>query len=105
VLGKLLKHIGDERVLWGTDSIWFARRRTRSSDADVRIAEQLQRRTLPGVTPKSSRHLRLKRGRALYGIEPTPGRFEPNRRKSTRFARRCRPRSTYGPETGTEPRA
>jgi hypothetical protein len=22
-LGKLLKHVGQERVLWGTDSIWY----------------------------------------------------------------------------------
>ena len=23
VLGKLLKYVGEKRVLWGTDSIWF----------------------------------------------------------------------------------
>jgi hypothetical protein len=23
VLGKLLKHLGEDRILWGTDAIWF----------------------------------------------------------------------------------
>ena len=27
-LGKLLKHCGPDNVLWGTDSIWYDRRRT-----------------------------------------------------------------------------
>jgi len=35
LLGKLLKHIGEDNVLWGTDALWYGSPQTRSRPSEA----------------------------------------------------------------------
>ena len=86
VLGKLLKYIGDERVLWGTDSIWFGTPQDQiQAMRTFQIAEQLQEaHGYPELTPTIKAGIFGLNAAALYGIEPIAGplRAEPEGRRA-----------------------
>jgi len=104
VLGKLLQHIGDQRVLWGTDSIWFGTPQDQiQAMRTFEIAEQLQEaHGYPAFTPRIKAGIFGLNAAALYGIEPTPGRCEPNPKEVDQIRAALPPARTYGPETRTE---
>ena len=55
LLGKLLKHVGEENVLWGTDSIWYGSPQDQiQAFRSFRIADELvERHGYPALTPGS----------------------------------------------------
>ena len=68
MLGKLLKYVGEERVLWGTDSIWFGTPQDQiQAMRTFQISEQLQEQHgYPDAHARDQgRDLRAQRGRAL----------------------------------------
>jgi len=81
VLGKLLKHIGDERRGFGHRLDLFGTPQDQiQAMRDVRDRRATQRGAhgYPALTPKIKAGIFGLNAAALYGIEPTPGRCEPN---------------------------
>ena len=83
MLGKLLKYVGEERVLWGTDSIWFGTPQDQiQAMRTFQIAEALQEaHGYPKLTPEIKAGIFGLNAAALYDIEPIAGpvRAEPVR--------------------------
>ena len=75
VIGKLLKHVGDERVIWGTDSIWFGTPQDQiQAMRAFRIDEALQEaHGYPPLTPAIKAGIFGLNAAALYDIEPVAG--------------------------------
>ena len=70
-LGKLVKHVGEERVLWGTDSIWYGSPQDqlqafRSFAIDPRLAEQYGYSPL---TPALKAKILGLNGARAYGVD------------------------------------
>jgi uncharacterized protein len=106
-LGKLLRHVGDERVLWGTDSIWYGSPQDqlqafRSFVIDPGIAE---RWGYPSLTPSLKAKVLGLNGAAVYQVDPVAAM---RRAAADPIGRRKRMESgvpsfaTYGPRTGAE---
>ena len=77
VLGKLLKHVGEDRVVWGTDSIWFGTpqdqiQAMRDVPDHPRVPGALR---LPGADRRAEgQDLRADLGRAVRHRGPRVGR-------------------------------
>ena len=90
VLGKLLKYVGEDRVVWGTDSIWFGTPQDQiQAMRTFQISEQLQEQYgYPALTDELKAKIFGLNSARLYGIEPITGQL---RRRpadgSTRSAR------------------
>lgn len=108
-LGKLLKHVGEDNVLWGTDSIWYGSPQDQiQAFRTFQIAEPLREaHGYPAITPA----LRAK----VFGLNATvPYRISPEevklRARADRIGRaRAEYRgeanpsfATYGPKTRRE---
>ena len=105
VLGKLLKYVGEERVLWGTDSIWFGTPQDQiQAMRTFQIGEALQEAArLPEAHARDQgRDLRAQRGRALrHRTDRRPLRAERDA-TSRRSGRRCRRRPRTGPRPSAD---
>ncbi len=101
VIGKLLKYIGDERVVWGTDSIWFGTPQDQIlAMRAFQISEQLQEaHGYPKLTPRIKAGIFGLNSAALYGIEPVAARCEPSPQAVEQIRASLPPARTYGPET------
>ena len=71
-LGKLVKHVGEERVLWGTDSIWYGSPQDqlqafRSFAIDERLGE---RHGYAPLTPALKAKILGLSAAKVYGIDP-----------------------------------
>ncbi|MGQ0824653.1 MAG: amidohydrolase family protein [Actinomycetota bacterium] len=75
VLGKLLTYVGEDRVLWGTDSIWFGTPQDQiQALRTFQIAEELQEtHGYPALTDEIKAKIFGLNAAALYGIEPIRG--------------------------------
>ena len=74
VLGKLLKYVGEDRVVWGTDSIWFGTphdqiQAMRTFQIDAALQE---RYGYPELTDAMKAKIFGLNSAALYDIEPVP---------------------------------
>src|SRR5690606_3539061 len=69
VLGKLLTAVGPERVLWGTDSIWYGSPQAQIEAFRVfEITPEYQERFgYPALTPEVKRRILGANAAALYG--------------------------------------
>jgi hypothetical protein len=72
VLGKLLRHVGQDNLLWGTDCLFYGSPQPLiQAMRTFQISEELRERH---GYPKLTKELRAKilglNGAALYGIEP-----------------------------------
>ena len=106
-LGKLLRHVGETRVLWGTDSIWYGSPQDqlqafRSFAIDPGLAE---RYGYPALTPGLKTKVLGLNGAAVYGVDPVAAM----RRAATdaigrlKLAQAGEPGFvTYGPRTDAE---
>ena len=108
VLGKLLLAVGDDNVLWGTDSIWYG-----SPQDQIRafrtfeISSQLQERYgYPALTPERKAKILGLNAARLYGVDPAAAPCRPSRgdREEARAAHPGDNR-TYGPTTAAAVRA
>jgi len=100
VLGKLLLAVGPDRIVWGTDSIWYGSPQTQiQAFRAFEITEEYQEQFgYPALTPELKRKILGANGAALYGVQPitTGCEFTPAELEQARAALPARPAS-YGP--------
>lgn len=101
VLGKLLKFVGAERVLWGTDSIWFGTPQDQiQAMRTFQISEALQEaHGYPKLTPEIKAGIFGLNAAALYGIEPIVEKCDLSLSDIEKVRATLPPAQTYGPET------
>ncbi len=71
LMGKLLKHVGANNVLWGTDSIWYGSPQDQiQAFRAFQISEGLQQRHgYPALTPTLKRQVFGLNGARVYGVD------------------------------------
>ncbi|MGI9578786.1 MAG: amidohydrolase family protein [Microthrixaceae bacterium] len=104
VLGKLLRHVGDERVVWGTDAIWFGTPQDQiQAMRTFTISEELQERYgYPALTDAIKARIFGLNSAELYGIEPQAGPCEVDAGEIERIRSALGPPRTYGPTTAAD---
>lgn len=106
VLGKLLRYFGEERILWGTDSIWFGSPQDQiQAFRAFEISEEYQERFgYPALTAQAKRKIFGLNGARVYGLDVA--RLSARRGlQDRRLAHRERNNpsfATYGPKTRRE---
>jgi predicted TIM-barrel fold metal-dependent hydrolase len=72
VLGKLLKYVGEDNVVWGTDSIWYGSpQRQIESFLQFEISPQFQQTYgYPALTIERKRKILGLNAARIYGIDP-----------------------------------
>jgi hypothetical protein len=106
VLGKLLVHVGEDNVLWGTDSIWYGspQDQIQAFRAFEITPEYQERFGYPALTPAIKAKILGLNAARVYGVEPTTeGRCElsSTEREELRLSMPSR-NETYGPRTRAE---
>ncbi|HEX6331339.1 MAG TPA: amidohydrolase family protein, partial [Actinomycetota bacterium] len=83
VLGKLLKHVGEDNVVWGTDCLFYGSPQPQIQALRAfRISEELQERFgYPALTKELKAKILGLNGARLYGIPPVPPRCDFTRRE------------------------
>ena len=78
VLGKLLKYVGEDNVLWGTDCLFYGSPQPMIQALRAfRISEEFQERYgYPELTKELKAKILGLNGAALYGVEPITDRCE-----------------------------
>ncbi len=103
LLGKLLKYFGEERILWGTDSIWFGSPQDQiQAFRAFEIGEEYQDRFgYPALSPTAKRKIFGLNAAQVYGIdgERMAGRNGLDRRRLDHRERGNPSFATYGPKT------
>jgi len=101
VLGKLLKHIGEDRVVWGTDSIWFGTPQDQiQAMRTFEITTECQERFgYPALTPEIKARIFGLTSAALYDVDPIRGRCDVSTQELSQVRMSYGPTRTYGPET------
>jgi predicted TIM-barrel fold metal-dependent hydrolase len=109
VLGKLFKHVGENNVLWGTDSIWYGSPQDQiQAFRAFRIAEPLRERYgYPDLTPELRAKVFGLNAAKPYGIpaEQTRRQLASDRLSRVKQAYGENPEPTflsYGPKTRRE---
>jgi predicted TIM-barrel fold metal-dependent hydrolase len=104
VLGKLLRYVGEDRVVWGTDSIWFGTPQDQiQALRSFQISEELQERYgYPALTQEIKAKIFGLTSANLYGIDPITGQctLSPEDVEAVRSS--LPPARTYGPTTHAE---
>lgn len=106
VMGKLLKTFGEERIIWGTDSIWYGSPQDQiQAFRAFEIGEEYQERFgYPALTPEAKRRIFGLNGAKVYGLD-VPALSETNQLRERRAERReeANPSfATYGPKSRRE---
>ena len=101
--GKLLRYVGEDNVVWGTDSIWYGSPQDQiQAFRALQISPELQERYgYPALTPDLKKKVLGLNGARVYGVEhciATACRFEPS---DLARARASTPGGSalYGPRT------
>jgi uncharacterized protein len=104
VLGKLLTYVGVDRVVWGTDSIWFGTPQDQIQALRLfQITEEFQERFgYPALTDEVKRKIFGLNALRLYAIDPVPGRCDLDPAELELVRSEMPPAPTYGPETAAE---
>jgi uncharacterized protein len=104
VLGKLLTHVGEDRVLWGTDSIWFGTPQDQiQALRTFLISDELQERHgYPALTDEIKAKIFGVNAARLYDIEPVTGRCDLSAEEVEAVRAGMPPAQTYGPTTYAE---
>jgi predicted TIM-barrel fold metal-dependent hydrolase len=76
VVGKLLKYVGEDNVLWGTDSIWYGSPQDQiQAFRAFEISEEFQSRYgYPALTAARKAKVFGTNALRLYGVKPVAGR-------------------------------
>ena len=108
VLGKLLVAVGEDNVLWGTDSIWYGSPQDQiQAFRAFEISEELQERFgYPALTPEVKAKVLGLNAARLYGVDPLEAPCRPSR-EEREVQRAAHPGAnrTYGPTTAAAVRA
>jgi uncharacterized protein len=109
VLGKLLVHVGEDRILWGTDSIWYGSPQDQiAAFRAFQIPEKLrEKHGYPELTDSIRAKILGLNAAALYGIDPAAVLCEIrddqlSRRRRELAERPAAAHRTYGPRTRRE---
>jgi hypothetical protein len=109
VLGKLLKHVGPDNVLWGTDSIWYGSPQPQIAAfrAFEMPAELREKHGYPELTKELKAKIFGLNSAAVYGIDPKVARpaIEKDaveQLKHSYLPRRDPTHNVYGPRTRRE---
>jgi len=106
VMGKLLKYFGPERIMWGTDSIWYGSPQDQiQAFRTFEISPEFQERYgYPALTAEAKRKIFGLNGARIYGIDVAA-----LHRRGTLAERRAAYRAdpnpsfrTYGPQSRRE---
>ncbi len=102
LLGKLVNQVGEDNVLWGTDSIWYGSPQDQiQAFRAFEITPEFQERFgYPALTPELKRKILGLNAARLYGVDPPKVRC-PFTRQELQAAREVAPASfpVYGPTT------
>lgn len=73
LLGKLLRHLGEDQILWGTDSVWYGspQDQIQAFRAFQISAEYQERFGYPALTPAAKRKIFGLNAAKLYGLDVT----------------------------------
>jgi predicted TIM-barrel fold metal-dependent hydrolase len=109
VLGKLLKHVGEDRVVWGTDSIWYGTPQPQiEAFRAFEISEELQEKHgYPALTKAIKAKIFGLNASVPYKIDPNELRQalpkdEVEKLKQAYLENPQRTFATYGPRTRRE---
>jgi predicted TIM-barrel fold metal-dependent hydrolase len=104
VLGKLLKHVGEDRVVWGTDSIWFGTPQDQiQAMRTFQISDELQERHgYPALTDEIKAKIFGINSSRLYGVEPITGTCDLSPEEIEDVRSSLPPARVYGPTTYAE---
>lgn len=109
VIGKLLKHLGEDRILWGTDALWYGSPQDQiQTFRSFQISQEYQERFgYPPLTDQARRKIFGLNAARIYNVDPTEiqraQRFDPVARARRQYQNAPRPTlASYGPETSTE---
>lgn len=106
VMGKLLKYFGEERIMWGTDSIWYGSPQDQiQAFRTFEISPEFQERYgYPALTQDAKRRIFGLNGARVYGID-VPAVTVTGELAERRAAYRAEPNpsfQTYGPKNRRE---
>jgi hypothetical protein len=106
VLGKLLARLGEDRVLWGTDSIWYGSPQDQiQAFRTFEISERFQEEYgYPALTETVKRKVLGANAAALYGVEPVAARCTADQAALEDLRAAMAPKRSYGPATAAEAR-
>ncbi|HWL89375.1 MAG TPA: amidohydrolase family protein [Polyangiaceae bacterium] len=109
VIGKLLVHFGEDRILWGTDAIWYGSPQDQiQAFRAFEITPEFQERYgYPALTPAIKRKIFGLNGARVYGLDVEEIRRaqhrDPVHRQRAEYRNDPRPSfETYGPRTRRE---
>ena len=105
VLGKLLKYVGEDNVLWGTDCLFYGSPQDQiQALRSFRISEQFQDRYgYPELTKEVKAKILGLNGARLYDTEPITEKCEFSRKELEKIRRHLPGRNrTLGPSTKAE---
>ena len=109
VLGKLLKHLGEDHILWGTDSLWYGSPQDQiQAFRAFQISREFQERYgYPELTTERKAKIFGQNGARVYGLEPASMRrkLSRDRVQKSRLDYQNAPEPsfvTYGPRTRRE---
>jgi predicted TIM-barrel fold metal-dependent hydrolase len=105
VLGKLLKYVGEDNVVWGTDCLFYGSPQDQiQALRSFHISEEFQDRFgYPELTKEIKHKILGLNGATLYGVDPVGTRCDFSRRELEQIRRQL-PGSnrTLGPATAAE---
>jgi hypothetical protein len=92
VLGKVLKHVGEDNVVWGTDCLFYGSPQPQiQAFRAFRISEEFQERYgYPELTKEIKEKVLGLNAARLYDIEPVPPRCDFTRRELARIREELR---------------
>ncbi|MGH2952922.1 MAG: amidohydrolase family protein [Solirubrobacterales bacterium] len=108
VLGKLLRHVGEDNVLWGTDCIFYGSPQDQiQTFRSFEISTEFQERYgYPALTRERKAKILGLNGARAYGVEPRTDKCEFTRRELEQVRRQIQGRhATHGPRNEAEVRA
>jgi hypothetical protein len=107
ILGKLLKAVGEDRVVWGTDSIWYGSPQDQiQAFRSFKISEEFQETYgYPELTDEIKHKILWRNSAKLYNIDVArvPCEVDAAGREEARMSTSLG-NWTYGPQTATASR-
>jgi predicted TIM-barrel fold metal-dependent hydrolase len=108
-IGKLLKHLGEDRILWGTDAIWYGSPQDQiMAFRAFEISKEYQERFgYPALTPAIKAKIFGLNAAKVYGVDPAEieraQRFDAVAKARLEYRNDPNPSfQTYGPRTPRE---
>jgi len=109
LIGKLLKYLGPDNILWGTDSIWYGSPQDQiQAFRSFQISEEFQEKYgYPEITPEIRAKIFGRNALRVYGVDESALKKGLRRDKLQQARRRYRTAPdphylTYGPKTRRE---